>query len=194
MGLRSTSYSALSLPDAAERIALDGLALRPFRDADVPLLLDAFADEAMLRWNPGPDTADGVGEWLRHRNDWSSGDHASWAIAGPDDELAGSVSLHHLDWEQRDAEIGYWVAPWTRRRGFGLRGVTAAIRYAFDRIGMHRVYLYHDVANEPSCRLATALGTRLEGRLRASYRNADGGYHDEHLHALLQQEWQAATP
>jgi RimJ/RimL family protein N-acetyltransferase len=63
--------------------------------------------------------------------------------------------------------------------------VVAASRFAFDELGLHRVYLYHAVENPGSCGVARAAGFVQEGTLRQSYRYADGAYHDEHLHALL---------
>jgi RimJ/RimL family protein N-acetyltransferase len=160
------------------------ISLRHFDDADVGALLEAFADDELWRWNPGPIDADGVAEWMRYRNDWSDGQHASWAI-DLDGVVVGSVSLHHVDHDQRDAEVGYWVAASARRRGVATRGLELATAYGFDELGLHRVYLYHAVDNAPSCGVAGRAGYLLEGTLRQSHRYGDGEYHDEHLHARL---------
>jgi RimJ/RimL family protein N-acetyltransferase len=66
--------------------------------------------------------------------------------------------------------------------------VQTATRYAFERLTLHRVYLFHAVGNVASCRVADGAGYRLEGELRRSFRYADGEYHDEHLHAILADE------
>jgi RimJ/RimL family protein N-acetyltransferase len=163
----------------------DGLALRRFTDADVDRLSLAFSDPDIQHWNPGPQSTAEVREWMHSRNDWSAGDHASWAVSDSDDALLGSVSIHRIDADQRDAEIGYWVAPWARGRRVSTRSVTLAVDYAFTRLQLHRIYLFHAVDNVASCRVATTAGFRLEGELRQSHRYADGRYHDEHLHARL---------
>jgi RimJ/RimL family protein N-acetyltransferase len=171
--------------DELVRVETPRLSLRAFEPTDTPDLLAAFADEDIARWNPGPAGPETAAEFMAGRNDWSEGDHASWAVADSADRLIGSVSLHKIDPDQGDAEIGYWIAPWARRQGHGAGAVAAASRFAFEKLGLHRVYLYHAVDNPGSCGVARASGFVQEGTLRQSYRYADGAYHDEHLHALL---------
>src|SRR4051794_3955892 len=87
--------------------------LRAFRDDDCSALADAFADPDIRSWNPGPAAEEGetaIRAWMSARNDWSNGSHTSWAISDPSGALLGSVSLHKIDLEQADAEVGYWVA------------------------------------------------------------------------------------
>lgn len=161
------------------------MCLRAFTDDDLPSLRAAFADEDIVRWNPGPAPPETAQTWMARRVDWSGGDHASWALAASDGSLVGSVSLHRIDREQADAEIGYWTGPWARRRGFAAAGLALATRFAHAGLGLNRVYLYHAVANVASCAVAARAGYRHEGTLRKSYRYPDGHYHDEHLHAHL---------
>lgn len=166
----------------------EGVVLRPFTAGDVPALAAAFADPDVQRWNPGPGDEAGVRAWLERRNDWSDGTHASWAVGDAAGALLGSVSLHALDADQRDIEVGYWTAPWARGRGTTTRAVRAAVGVAFTALGLHRVHLLHAVENEASCRVAQRSGFTLEGRLRRSYRYPDGRWHDEHLHARLEDD------
>jgi RimJ/RimL family protein N-acetyltransferase len=176
-----------AVPAAPEAVEADGLLLAPFRLEDVSRLAEAFADADTAKWNPGPtDTAE-IAAWIERRNDWSDGSHASWAVFNGAD-LVGSVSLHRIDDDQLDAETGYFVVPAARGRGVATRAVRAATRYAFERLRLHRVYLFHAVENVGSCGVAAGAGYRLEGELRRSYRYADGEYHDEHLHAILVEE------
>ncbi|ANH38747.1 Putative ribosomal N-acetyltransferase YdaF [Nocardioides dokdonensis FR1436] len=165
-----------------------GVRLRAFVRADETDLVAAFADAAITTWNPGPP--EGPTAFVAERNDWSTGTHASWAVAAPapggePGRLLGSVSLHKIDLTQGDAEIGYWVAPWARGRGVGAAAAAAAAAYGFARLGLHRVHLFHAVENHASCAVATRAGFLLEGTLRQSFRYPDGHRHDEHLHARL---------
>jgi RimJ/RimL family protein N-acetyltransferase len=165
-----------------------GLRLRPFVPDDLPALLAAFADPEIVRWNPGPPQAelpDAAQAWLYRRNDWSDRTHASWAVAGAGLGLVGSVSVHRIDLDQQDAEIGYWIAPCARGRGAAARAVDIAARFVFDHFGLRRIMILHAVDNPPSCGVATTAGFRLEGTLRQSHRYPDGLVHDEHLHARL---------
>lgn len=171
--------------DSREVLAA-GLLLRPFAVSDVPRLVCAFADRDIQQWNAGPGVAeDQVRKWLSQRNDWADGSHASWAVGDAAGGLLGSVSVYRIDADQSNAEIGYWTAPWARRRHVAVGAVTAAAAVAFEAIRLHRVDLHHSVDNAASCRVAANAGFALEGHLRESYRYGDGRYHDEHLHARL---------
>lgn len=176
------------VPAAPEVVKAGALVLAPFRDADVAGLAEAFADPEIARWNPGADDEPGVRAWIERRNDWSVGAHASWGVFTRTGDLVGSVSLHRIDADQLDAEIGYFVVPSARGHGVATHAVQTATRYAFAQLTLHRVYLFHAVDNIASCRVAAGAGYRLEGELRRSFRYADGDYHDEHLHAILADE------
>jgi RimJ/RimL family protein N-acetyltransferase len=171
--------------DQLVRVDAAGLVLREYLPEDTKDLAAAFADAQIVRWNPGPAVPGAAAEFMAQRNDWSDGRHASWAVADASDRLVGSVSVHQIDADQADAEIGYWVAPWARRQGVATRAVVGACGFAFSRLGLHRLYLYHAVENPGSCAVATAAGFIHEGTLRQSYRYPDGRYHDEHLHGIL---------
>lgn len=167
------------------RVETRRLVLREYRVDDLADLRAAFVDEQMARWSPGPPDEAGLAEYLAGRNDWSAADHASWAVADGSDRLVGSVSLHKLDLGKGDSEVGYWVAPWARGRGYAVEAVRAATGFAFTQLGLHRVFLYHAVENLGSCAVADSAGFLLEGTLRQSFRYGDGRFHDEHLHGLL---------
>lgn len=172
-------------PPTVVRLEADGVVLRAYGPDDAPALERAFADPEIARWNPAPAGPDPVGRFVRERNDWSDGDHVSWAVADASDRFVGSVSVHQVDRPQGDAEIGYWVAPWARGQGYAVRSVVLASRFALTELGLHRLGLFHAVANPASCAVALAAGYRLEGTMRESYRYADGVRHDEHVHGLL---------
>ena len=184
---------AFTPADRLMRVQAFGVLLREYEPEDAPDLLEAFADNEIARWNPGPSGLDAAAEFMAGRNDWSDSNHASWAAADDSGRLVGSVSVHQIDPDQADAEIGYWLAPWARRQGHATRAVVAASRFAFLQLGLHRLYLYHAVDNPSSCAVARAAGFAHEGTLRQSFRYADDVYHDEHLHSLLAEDAGAAT-
>jgi RimJ/RimL family protein N-acetyltransferase len=161
--------------------------LRPWRESDLDAVWSAFQDADITLWNGGgvSSRADALA-LLGRRLDWSAGDHASWAVVDPEtDELLASVSLHSIDRQQGDAEIGYWTAPAARGRGVAARAVDAACRWAFDTLPIDRIELCHAVENRASARVAEKAGFTYEGHLRRSYRYGDGRKHDELLWARL---------
>jgi RimJ/RimL family protein N-acetyltransferase len=169
-------------------IAAGRLQLRPPTDADAPDALALLRDPDVAVWNPGPDRLDldGARAWCRRGADWSSGEHATFSVLdATSGRLLGNVSLHQVDREQGDAEIGYRVAPWARGRGAATDAVAAVTRWAFGALDLVRIELAHAAVNPASCRVAEKAGFRLEGTLRQSYVYGDGRRYDEHLHARL---------
>ena len=160
--------------------------LRPWREDDADAVLAALVDPETTLWNAGwVQTRDDAVAWLERRQDWT-GDHASWAVEDvASSVLVGSVSLHSIDLQQSDAEIGYWTVKAARGRGVATVAVDAASRWAFGTLGVDRIELCHAVENVTSGRVAEKAGYLFEGRLRRSYRYGDGVKHDEMLWARL---------
>ncbi|MCZ2822893.1 MULTISPECIES: GNAT family N-acetyltransferase [unclassified Modestobacter] len=163
-----------------------GLVLRPWREDDLDAVWAALQDPELRRWNDaGSGSRDDARALLARRRDWSTGDHCSWAIVDPADQLLGSLSLHAIDRAQADAEVGYWTVPAARGRRVAVRAVDAACRWGFATLELDRVELFHAVENEASGRVAARAGFTCEGRLRRSFRYGDGVKHDELLWSRL---------
>ncbi len=162
----------------------EGFVLAPFEAGDVAVLAGHAHDHDLRVFNPGPPDGDWAG-FVARRNDWSSGDHASWAIRDGAGTLLGSVSLHRLEPLDATADIGYFVLPPFRGRGWATAAVRLATRYGFTTAGLARISIYHAVDNEASCAVAHRCGYLLEGTTRSSHIYGDGRRHDEHLHARL---------
>ncbi len=161
--------------------------LRPWAAADDDAVLAAATDPDIARWNGSAvRTREDAADWIARRADWSQGDHVSLAVVDAmDGVLVGSVSLHQIDRDQGDAEIGYWTMPAARDRGVASGAVTAMCRWAFLQLPIDRIELLHAVENPASARVAARAGFTQEGRLRQSYRYGDGRKHDELLWSLL---------
>jgi RimJ/RimL family protein N-acetyltransferase len=163
------------------------LLLRPWREDDLDAVWSALQDPELRRWNDtGSRSRADAAAMLARRRDWSAGDHASFAVVSASSgELCGSVSLHSIDREMGDAEVGYWTVAAARGRGVAVRAVLAVCRWAFSTAELDRVQLFHAVENAASARVAARAGFTVEGRLRRSHRYGDGVKHDELLWARL---------
>ncbi|MCW2636210.1 MAG: GCN5-related N-acetyltransferase [Blastococcus sp.] len=161
--------------------------LRPWRADDVDTVWSVFQDPDVRLWNGGGvATRDDAVALLARRIDWSPGDHASWAVVDAvTDAVLGSVSVHSIDLDQNDAEIGYWTVPAARGRGIAALAVDAACRWAFGTLPVDRIELCHAIENVASGRVAEKAGFTYEGHCRRSYRYGDGVKHDELLWARL---------
>lgn len=162
------------------------LTLRAFRHADAPAVQRAYADAEVQRWNVRvmADVAE-AREWIDKCNDgWRMETSANWAVVDAGDTVLGRMSLRVLDFYDGAAEIGYWTTPEARGRGVASGSLEAVSRWAFDELGLHRLWLRHSVHNPSSCRVAEKAGYRAEAVIRGAGRHADG-WHDMHQHARI---------
>lgn len=160
------------------------LRLRPLAADDADDVQRAADDPEIRRWMSwaeGYDRAQAV-EFCTVTAHSGPETKVAWAIdAG--DRLDGAIGLNRADWANGKVEIGYWVAPWARRRGYAVESVRAAAAYAFS-IGFHRVELLAAVGNTASRGVAVRAGFTQEGVLREAGR-LGGGYTDMVLYAQL---------
>jgi RimJ/RimL family protein N-acetyltransferase len=180
----------MSAPIEPVELTAGPLRLRPWREDDLDAYWAALQDPDLRLWNgSGVESRDDLAAMLARRRDWSTGDHASWAVVdATTGELLGSVSVHRIDRTEDDAEIGYWTLPAARGRGIAGAAVDAACRWAFTELGLERIELCHAAENPASGRVAEKAGFTLEGRLRRSHRYGDGRRHDELLWARLRDD------
>jgi RimJ/RimL family protein N-acetyltransferase len=166
---------------------VDGLVLRPPGPEEAADALALLRDPEVDRWNPAPAVVDlaSAADWCARGADWSSGAHATFSIIDEaTDDFVGNISLHNIDPELHNADVGYRIAAHHRGRGAATAALRAVTTWAFDDLRLFRIQLFHAVANAASCRTAEKAGYVLEGTLRGSGL-VDGVRHDEHVHGRL---------
>ncbi len=107
-----------------------------------------------------------------------------------DGTVVGTIGLHYVEWFDRSAELGYWIAAGAEGRGYVTRAAHAVLGFAFGAVGLHRIVVRCAVGNERSERVAERLGMRREGLLREAH-FVGGKFLDQHLFALLRHEYSA---
>lgn len=172
--------------DADRRPNRDGtVRLRPWELADAPAVTDALADPEIQRWTPLPRlrSAQEAREWITTRIDQAATDqHEHFAVqAELPYELAGGVNIFFH--EPRRAELGYFIVPAARRRGFASRAVRVAAGWA-HRNGVERVEALIDAENLASLSVVENAGFCREGLMR-SYRILHGIPRDMYMYARL---------
>jgi ribosomal-protein-serine acetyltransferase len=101
------------------------------------------------------------------------------------------VGFHGVDWPNRKASIGYWLARDQQGRGTMTHAVRALVDFAFETWTLNRVTIQADVDNAPSRAVAARLGFREEGTLREVERIGERAV-DHVVYAMLAAEWPAA--
>jgi RimJ/RimL family protein N-acetyltransferase len=99
------------------------------------------------------------------------------------DEMLGACGLT-IDRIRRSGEVGYWVAPASRRRGVASRAVRLLTGWAHGDLGLLRVQLMADARNTASQAVARTCGFQREGVLR-SYEDRLGDRIDYVMFSLL---------
>jgi RimJ/RimL family protein N-acetyltransferase len=157
---------------------VDGItALRPWRDSDLPALVEACRDPEIVRWTRVPDNygeTDARAYLLQRYDAVLAGTTAPFAIVhASEGTLAGSIALMRLDWEHCRGEVGYWLARRARGLGHATRAVGLICAWGFSALGLERIDLLAATGNEPSQRVAERSGFTREGILRSYMRGKD---------------------
>ncbi|MBC7338495.1 MAG: GNAT family N-acetyltransferase [Firmicutes bacterium] len=101
----------------------------------------------------------------------------------------GVMGLHRIDQVHRQAELGIFIGEkeyWGQ--GYGTDAIRTLLRFAFDAMNFHRIYLRVNADNVRAQRCYEKCGFVREGTLReAVFR--DGGWRDQHLMAVLADEF-----
>jgi RimJ/RimL family protein N-acetyltransferase len=155
------------------RIESERLVLRCYEPEDAPLLKDAV-DRSLehlrpwMPWTPDePEELDTVYERLRgFRGRYDLGEDFVMGAFTPDDSrVLGGTGLHTRLGEGA-LEIGYWIAADAVGRGYATELSAVLTRVAFEHLGVDRVEIRVDPANERSEGVPRKLGYTKEATLR----------------------------
>lgn len=162
--------------------------LRPWQEADLPLVLDAAADPYTVSVTTLPDPCDEAAA-RRYIDDralvLSRGIGVPLVIADADTGRGvGGLMLSLRDAAEGRASLGYWVAPSHRRRGAAAHALRLAAAWAHDALGVPRLELAIEPWNTGSLRVAEGAGFRREGLMR-QWQEIGGERRDLYLYARL---------
>lgn len=147
------------------------------RHAAVTLRAVEERDVAAWRsWINRPDVMEGLDRVLpateeEHRQfiqrHVAGNSSAVWfSIESPNGDYVGNIWLWDLHWRHRRAEIRLFVGSDAHRgQGLGSAAIAAIATYAFDDLGLHKLYAYVHETNERSLRAFETAGFVREARL-----------------------------
>jgi len=169
------------------------LRLRPFAPDDAPevrRLAGAREIADTTREIPHP-YGEGVAEaWIATHASLHAEDRALiLAVEGPGARLTGAIGLR-IQEEDRNAELGYWIAADQWGRGYGTEAARAVRDFGFESLGLHRIWAAHFARNLASGRVLEKLGMSREGVLAGHVRKW-GRYEDLVVRAILRSEWES---
>ena len=168
------------------------LILRPFTAADTDAIVQLVGDREIAANTlsiPHPYDRSVAEKWLATHDDaYTRGESVVFAVTGREaGDLLGCVGLV-IARDHRRAELGYWVGMPFWGRGYCTEAAQAVTRYAFDTLGLYRVFAHHLTRNPASGRVMQKLGMRHEGTLRGHVLKW-GVHEDLELYGLLKDDY-----
>jgi RimJ/RimL family protein N-acetyltransferase len=160
----------------AESIDGAGVRLRRYRDEDVPDVQAGCDDPLIQRFLPQmpmPYTHADAEWWVVEGSGAAfANGGGNFVIADPEtDRLVGGIGVTR--YRDGNGEIGYWVAPWARRRGVATRAVGMLHEWAVSELGLRRIEILPSLDNGPSRRVAERCGYTDTGEVRALPRDPE---------------------
>jgi ribosomal-protein-alanine N-acetyltransferase len=174
-----------------QEIRTDRLLLRRFRKEDLEPFYSGYSCDpkvhAMI--NFGPDATKESTE--RFINDavsrYDDPRFYLWAMT-KDDDVFGFIELRTIDDNTDSAELRFSFGSQWWWNGYSVETAKAVRDFAFNTVGMHRLYAIHHVDNVSTGTVYLKTGFEPEGMLRGAFRNSDGTFSDEKQYSILAED------
>jgi len=156
-------------------VAIEGtrVLVREFRPRDAAAVHEWASDPEVVRYIPlGPVTARGARRLVsQYRSAASERPRTEYSLAvvardRGDDRPVGTVALSVDSAAHRRGEVGYALRRDAWGQGYASEAVALVLTFAFDRLGLERIWAVCDPENVASIRVLERAGLRYEGRLR----------------------------
>ncbi len=161
------------------------MTLRPPDERDLPALDLEIHDADVVRWFGQPDSS-AIDVLLLNRKRWADGS-PTFSICQLDGICVGHVWVNVNSGDATTGYVGYWLLPSARGRGLATRAVRLLSDWAVHGLGITRLQLLTEPANEQSQRVAEPSGFKRVGVL-AGHGQIDGRSVDQVLFSLLPED------
>lgn len=166
-----------------QTITTPRLVLRRFELLDFPDVYRNWTGDVrvakFMRWSPHENagqTAQVVHQWVKEYRDPLC---FHWAICPAGERRpVGSLRLFVADASDERGEVGYSLSPRLWGKGLIPEGLSAVLKYGFDRVGFHRIEGFHAIENPASGRVMEKVGMQYEGIFPGRCRLHDGHFVD----------------
>jgi RimJ/RimL family protein N-acetyltransferase len=178
-----------AIPGLAAPLSDGVISLRVAAERDIPEILIAHQDDPLMYARMGMDKPPSGAELGRHfervETEREAGNRADLTVVLPNSDTAvGGVDAHRVNWADARAELGLWLAPQVRGRGFAPRALILAAGWLFETCGLHRLQILTEPENRAMVAAAESAGFQWEGVLRG-YALERGKRTDQAMLSLL---------
>ena len=164
-----------AFPDPDPPLRCATAELRLSAERDIPEVLIAHQDDPALFERLGLERPPSGAELGRRcegeHGERIRGEAICFTILVPGSDVCrGQIDVHHVEWDDRRAELGIWVAPELRGCGLARAALRLVAAYLFDQAGLARLELLTAPANAAMIAAAVAAGATEEGVLHSYLR------------------------
>ena len=103
-------------------------------------------------------------------------------------EIIGMVGLIHVDYKNKNAEVGYWLGKKYWKQGLTTESLKLMLKFGFRELKLKRLYAKVMSPNTSSANLLKKNDFKLEGKLRKNTLK-NGKLMDDLIYGLLKEEW-----
>jgi ribosomal-protein-serine acetyltransferase len=103
------------------------------------------------------------------------------------EEFAGLIGFNDIDWTNKKAELGYWLAENMQGMGVISQCAQILINYAFNKLKLNRIQIKVAVGNEKSMAIPKRLGFQFEG-VERNGEWIENQFHDLKIYSLLKSD------
>lgn len=171
------------------------LKLRPIQTGDEVGLWPHVSDSRLttfLAWEPHTNLAQTklMVDALVQSQAQYAGFH--WLVCTGAD-VVGLVSLIDVRWTHRSwtinrAELAYWIGVPFQSKGYATEASRAVVGFAYERLGLHKIRVYHAADNPASEKTVEKLNFRLVGEERDAFQKNGCWHHLRHYERVVS-EW-----
>ncbi len=108
-----------------------------------------------------------VEDWIKRKSQYSDKE-INFAICLADtSEHIGNLYMRDIDFVNRNCSVGAFIAsPKNRGKGYVQEALDQLVEYAYETLGLKRVYMHTFADNERAVKLLRKCGFTIEGKMR----------------------------
>ena len=181
----------MKIPD---RIETRRLLLRKLNHMDAPALYENIRLKRVSRWLkvvPYPYPKNLALKFVLEaaaKFENGTGFNFGIEIKGKVKKVAGVISLDKVNYENKNAVLGYWLGEKNWGKGYMTEAVKAVLDFGFKRLKLHRIQAGVYSENLASKMVLEKTGFTLEGTEREKYFK-EGRWGNYHTYGLLKREY-----
>ena len=165
----------------------DNLQLRTLEKEDLEFLYKMRTNpDVMDYWFEEPYTT--MGKMIKSYEAGQDSDLHRHFILYHLNEKVGYIALFDIDSRHRNAEFAIMIDPSQQGKGYATDAIRLIIEYGFNKMNLHKLFLYVDKVNEKAVHIYRKVGFQIEGELKKHF-FVNGSYHNALFMSLFQEDY-----